>query len=547
MHAFKSLLVWIKTYFKKMVTCHSDIVTYDIIQSKTCPQWAFERDLNSSGLVTQNTSEEALFAISRVELIFRESTVVKMEHMEQLFHYSEKWLQDLCDSVILQRKAAHKMFMGLRKLVGHNLKVIKDGMKVLKSVQHGIDQVSCEISNVKRQVTILKNDSRIVLNKVEHESKALLESTQKTAEQKEKTDGFLRQQEETCANTEKALREMKQQYDEASRQCTQKLTEIENLKKDLNDNAKRAEEKLHAERERFKTDRLRYQEETKALNEEVEVEKAKALKAKEQVSQLRAELSLQREQAEARKNENVVAEKKREECLLSLQKAEQEIDYLTKWAHEKSMELQKKDEVVEKLLGENEVLNRKMKSLEEKNAVTVQTGKQNDEIQMNKNQEKCLEQKGEGRSSPHERRLLSSKDTKLENDKNDVEGSWCPGPSIKKDEAVGESQSIRTLPQEASGDGADGAQTRSRVVHELGGSKRRRVSARTSKQTIKASRRRGEEGPSSARTAGIRKSDDSAKNQLSQKRKKDTRGSGSKLQDDDFLVRDDLYSDNVLG
>lgn len=522
------------------------MVTYDTIQSKTCPQWAFERDLNSSGLITQNTSEDALYAISKVELIFREPSVVKMEHTEQLFQYGEKWLQDLCDTVILQRKAAHKMFMGLRKLVGHNVKVIKDGMKVLKSVQHGIDQACCEISNVKRQVIILENHCPIILNKVEHKNKELLESTQKTAEQKEKTERILKQEQEASASTEKALREMKQQYDEVSRQCTHKLTEIESLKKDLNDSIKQAEDKLHAERERLRTDQLRYQEETKVLTEKVEVEKAKALKATEQVSKLRAELSLQREQGEARKNENVAAEKKREECLMSLQKAEQEIDYLTKWAHEKSMELQKKDEVVGKLSKENEELKRKMKSLQEKNDVTVQTGTQNDEVQMNKEQEKCFEQKVERRGSSRGRSLLCSEDKKLKNDKNDNENSRCLVPSIKKDKAVGECQSLRIVTQEVLEGRADGTQTRSRVVHESSGSKRRRVSVRTSKQTVKASRRRAEV-PSSARTAGIQISDDGTKNRLSQKLKEDTRGSGNKLQDDDFLVSDDLYSDNVLG
>lgn len=528
-----------------MVTCHSTMVTNDINQSKICLQWAFERDLNSSGLVTQNMSEAAFHAITRIELIFRELTGVNLKLMEQLLQYGGKWIQDLCDSVILQRKAAREMFMGLRKLVGHNVKVIKDEMKMLKSVQNNIDRAHCEIMGVKQQVSSLREDVLVVLIEIEREGKGLLEKVFGAIEHKEAAERILREQEGSFARTEKALSSMQQQCAEANRKVSEKVTEMQTLQKELSGKARFAEDELRVEKENLKTTQSRHQEEIKTLNAKIETEKAKSLKAMEQVDKLNAELSLQRELVEATKNENAIAERGREDCIISLRKAEQEIEYLTKWAHEKSMELQKKDDAVARLLRENEELKRAVNSLQkERDDSVTRTCDQEGGEKLDEEREKCLE-KNAGEVSSAQSAPMGSKDEKKKDD--EVE---CPAilkQSTKKDMEVGKIQTFGAPGRDVPGNGDASAQKRTRIVHESSGPKRRRTSARTTKQTAKTSRRRGDEGPSSARTAGIQISSGSDKNQLKEKYDKDGQGAVNKLQDDDFLVCDDLYSDNVLG
>lgn len=524
------------------------MVASDIGQSKTCPQWAFERDLNSSRLVTQNMSEDGMYAITRIELFLKEPTT-KIEHVEQLLQCGARWLQELCDGVILQRRAAREMFMGLRKLIGHNVKAIKDGVKVLRSAQADVGQANRGLSGVKEQVMVLKVGSLAALKEIEQNNKELHERASKATEQLKMTERTLREQEEKYADAERNLREVKDQHDEADRQTTKQLSDLQTLQDALNFKFSSVEAELQAEREKFTTERLQYEGKMQELNMNMDKEKSKALDAMEQARRLQAELLSQKQITEATEGEisNVErqrrenAEKSREECLLSLRKAEQEIVGLTKWAH---MELQKKDEVIAGLLEKNKELDKNVNSLLKTKVNGAGRAARQEDKPLTKARQESQEEKTERPNVSQKATLLCLNIEKTEVDKADSEK--CTKLAINKGTGLEKNQGSCVVNESASDDEDKSRQKRTRGAHGSDGFKRRRASTRGPKSTVKSSRRRCDDGPSSARTAGIQISSGNGKRQQSEVREKHGEAVAGKLQDDDFLVCDDLYSDHVL-
>lgn len=520
-------------------------------QIATNPQWAFERDLNLSGLVGHKMPEGGLYAVEKVQSLLEKPADPSLEYVQQMVKYGTVWLQEFCDSVMKQRKGAREMFMGMRMLIGSNVKAVKDSVKTLKAAQNEVIQVHNQVSNCKQVSATQRKEYFDTLTKIEKYNSTQFGSMHEILERAQRSETDLQVQKETLLSSQRDLCDVKNQRDEATEKIIMKEAELSKLQNDHNTELQKQKMQYESARNQLEAENVTFKEKARDIAKELEVEKGKVQQASEEMERLRIEIIETKKNSEAvsERMKREKAEKNREECLTSLRKAEKEIDYLTNWAHEKSMELQRKDGLMlERNQAEAQLRQEQELLVKERDALMIKTQRLEAELKL----------RGQGESVVFTRETRNSSAAgehiaMLKNPPSSKAKANCAGTNqqvqneesstVIPDNVGGQEIVVHNMQKETKNNDKQkrtgGPQSTDRIKRQRTDTKQRRV---------KSQGKRDNDAPASARTEGIGNARGRKQKLCGDRAVEKTRNHDRNQElDDDFLVCDDLYSDNMLG